>query len=228
MGARARILVAQLLLIALTSSGCAAARSVPPTAGLRSATALPGVVVVDHEPAPVPGYDRSCGAGRGCVFGPAWSDDVTVRLGHNGCDTRNDLLREALVEVRTKPGTHGCLVLSGVLLDPYSGARVPFSREQAGTLEIDHVLPLAVAWNRGAATWSLDRRRDFANDPDELIATTAAANRAKGDRTPAQWLPSTARGRCLLARRFLQVARTWNLVITRAENDAIAHTLATC
>lgn len=36
--------------------------------------------------APKTGYDRD-------LFGQACSDDVTVDSGHNGCDTRNDIVR---------------------------------------------------------------------------------------------------------------------------------------
>lgn len=73
--------------------------------------------------APKTGYDRS-------LFGPAWTDDVTVAGGHNGCDTRNDILRRDLVEVEIKAESNGCTVLSGVLHDPYSGTTAKFQRGQ--------------------------------------------------------------------------------------------------
>ena len=52
------------------------------------------------------GYSRA-------QFGPAWTDDVTVADGHNGCDTRNDILRRDLSSEVIKAGTHGCTVASG-------------------------------------------------------------------------------------------------------------------
>ena len=71
--------------------------------------------------APKTGYERN-------LFGDAWTDDVTVADGHNGCDTRNDILRRDLVNVVLKPGSNGCAVLTGVLNDPYTGTSVEFRR----------------------------------------------------------------------------------------------------
>ncbi|MDO5287162.1 MAG: DUF1524 domain-containing protein [Actinomycetia bacterium] len=170
------------------------------------------------RPQQVGGYDRSCARGRGCSFGPAWSDDVTVAGGHNGCDTRSDMLREQLSEVQL---AGRCKVRSGVLTDPYTG-RV--QRVTAQQVEIDHVYPLSAAWHAGAAGWDEQRRRDFANDPRNLLVTMAAVNRAKSDRMPAQWTPESAAGRCRYARQLLTVARAYDLPVSPA--DALALTLA--
>src|SRR5690606_27746738 len=88
---------------------------------------LDGVRVVQARPS-VAGYDRDCRRGAGCVFGPAWSDDVDVDGGHNGCDTRNDVLRRDLTDVALEPGTRRCVVLTGMLADPYTGGQVAFDR----------------------------------------------------------------------------------------------------
>jgi len=87
--------------------------------------------------APKTGYSRD-------AFGQAWSDDVSVDGGHNGCDTRNDILRRDLTGITVKPGTHGCTVLSGVLEDPYTGMRIDFTRGRGTSREvqIDHVVAL--------------------------------------------------------------------------------------
>ncbi|MBY4576322.1 deoxyribonuclease, partial [Gordonia paraffinivorans] len=69
------------------------------------------------------GYDRA-------LFGQQWSDDVNVEGGHNGCDTRNDILRRDLTDITVKPGTRGCVVLSGTLHDAYTGKTIPFVRGQ--------------------------------------------------------------------------------------------------
>ena len=85
-------------------------------------------------------------------FGQAWSDDVTVAFGHNGCDTRNDILRRDLRNTTLKAGTNGCVVLTGSFTEPYSGRAVSFTRG-AGTsslVQIDHVVALADAWQSGA------------------------------------------------------------------------------
>ena len=77
-------------------------------------------LTVVRQRSTVPGYDRSCKAGHACVFGPAWTDDVDVRDGRNGCDQRSDVLRESLEQIQLKPGTNGCIVASGILRDPYT------------------------------------------------------------------------------------------------------------
>ncbi len=125
---------------------------------------------------PLTGYDRE-------AFGPAWAD-----ADRNGCDTRNDVLRRDLSDVVLKPGTRGCVVLSGRLTDPYTGAQVPHVRG-GGAVEIDHVVALADAWQKGAAGWTAERRLAFANDPLELQAVATPVNRAKGGGDAATWVP---------------------------------------
>lgn len=207
--------------VALLIGGCSAGE---PT----SVSTLDGITVVSDEPAGTSGYDRACGTGHGCVFGPAWSDDVSVRLGHNGCDTRNDILREQLSDPAFKPGTHGCVVISGTLLDSYTGQTVSFTKAMASQVQIDHIYPLALAWNRGAADWSAEHRRDFANDPDNLTATIGSANQSKSDKSPAQWLPSYQPGRCAYAASFIKLARKYQLPITAADARALNDTTAAC
>jgi len=175
------------------------------------------------------GYQRGCGSGEACVFGPAWSDDHDGPDGHDGCDTRNDVLAAQLTEVRFRPGTRDCVVVAGVLIDPYTGERVEFTKEQARRVQIDHVYPLAAAWDLGASAWAPDRRVRFANDTaTNLLATTAAANQAKRDATPAGWLPPRAENHCFYAGKYLTVAVTYDLPVTAADN-AVLHDIArTC
>ncbi|MBK8447796.1 MAG: HNH endonuclease [Micropruina sp.] len=174
-------------------------------------------VVPDSSIVTVPGYERGCKPEQGCVFGPAWSDDVAVAGGRNGCDTRNDLLGQTLDNVQHRPGTRNCVVISGDFVDPYSGRRVRFTKQDAAQVHVDHVFALAAAWNRGAAAWTPQRRRDFANDPLNLVVTTASANQSKGDRPPARWLPEAAAGRCLFVSRFVEVAQRYQLPITAGD-----------
>ena len=68
---------------------------------------------------PVKGWDRNTDFAR-YRFGEAWSDDVNVEFGHNGCNTRDDILRRDLADLVVRPGT--CYAQSGVLHDPYTGA----------------------------------------------------------------------------------------------------------
>jgi hypothetical protein len=125
----------------------------PPSSVRTVVARLEQLPVVPERPRPG-GFDRSCQAGHGCVFGPAWSDDVDVDGGRNGCSTRNDVLRRDLRSIATKPGTGGCVVVAGTLRDPYTGQVVPFTKAEAGAVNIDHVLPLAAAWDLGAASWT--------------------------------------------------------------------------
>jgi hypothetical protein len=175
--------------------------------------------------APKTGYDRS-------LFGPAWTDDVTVADGHNGCDTRNDILRRDLVDVdvEIKPGSNGCTVLAGVLHDPYSGTTVEFHRgwDTSSLVQIDHVVALSDAWQKGTQQWDAAKRRNFANDPINLQATTLSMNEQKRDGDAATWLPPNKSYRCTYVSRIVDVKATYGLWVTQAERDAIAGILTNC
>lgn len=170
--------------------------------------------------APKAGYERS-------QFGQAWSDDVTVAGGHNGCDTRNDILRRDLVNIDVKPGTRGCVVLAGTLNDPYTGAAIAFQRGQgtSSAVQIDHIVALADAWQKGAQSWDAATRRNFANDPLNLQAVDGPSNQQKGAGDAATWLPANKAYRCTYVSRIVEVKATYNLSVTQAEHDAIARIL---
>lgn len=173
--------------------------------------------------APMTGYTRA-------QFGQAWSDDVTVALGHNGCDTRNDILRRDLHNTALKAGTHGCVVLTGSFTEPYSGRAVSFTRG-AGTsslVQIDHVVALADAWQSGAQQWSADSRRNYANDPLVLLAADGHLNQQKGAANAASWLPPNKSFRCTYVARQVAIKAKYHLWVTAPERDAIARVLNTC
>lgn len=186
---------------------------------------LAQVQVVDHR-STASGYDRDCGPQHSCSFGPAWTDDVTVPGGHNGCDTRNDVLARDLSAIELRPGTRDCVVIAGTLTDPYTGQQITFTKGKAYEVGIDHLYPLARAWDLGAASWSPEQRRNFANDPINLIAVSGSANSSKQDKGPGEWLPVNATYRCEYAAGYLQVAIAYQLPITAADHAA-ASTLAT-
>ncbi len=171
--------------------------------------------------APKTGYDRA-------LFGQAWSDDVTVAGGHNGCDTRNDILRRDLSDAELKPGTNGCVVLRGVLTDPYTGSVIDFQRGRgtSAQVQIDHVVALSDAWQKGAQQWDGATRRNFANDPVNLQATSGPINEQKGDGDAATWLPPNKVYRCTYVSRIVSVKAEYGLWVTQAEHDAIARVLA--
>ena len=91
-----------------------------------------------------PGYQRGCSVGQACSFGPAGTDGTSAPGGHNGCDTRNDILRTQLVDVAYRAGSR-CVVVAGVLHDPYTGRTIHFARAHASAVQIDHIVPLALA-----------------------------------------------------------------------------------
>lgn len=190
-------------------------------------TMLDHVPTVATRPNPA-GYERDCGRGHGCVFGPAWTDDHHGTGGHNGCDTRNDILAKQLTEVVFRPGSKQCVVTSGVLRDPYTGALIHFTKADASAVQIDHIFPLSLAWDMGANNWSKERRVDFANDQENLLAVDGPTNMSKGDSGPAEWLPINARYRCTYVKRFLELALGYQLPITRADAASVRVTATHC
>jgi len=168
--------------------------------------------------APKTGYDRA-------LFGQAWAD-----VNRNGCDTRNDVLRRDLVAFVLKAATHGCVVLSGTLHDPYTGTTIAFVRGQVSStaVQIDHVVALSDAWQKGAQGLSAETRRTFANDSLNLLAVDGPTNQRKGDGDAATWLPANKPYRCSYAARQVAVKMRYGLWVTSAERDALARVLATC
>ena len=183
------------------------------------ASLLSAVHVVSVAPQH-PGYDRSCRRGHGCVFGPAWSDDTAAPDAHDGCDTRNNVLAEQLSNPEFKPGTRRCVVISGVLNDPYTGRMIAFTKAATSLVQIDHVYPLSRAWNFGAWTWTAQQRATFANDTEvNLLAVDAASNQAKSDSGLSEWMPTNPAWRCRYAVKYLTVASRYKLAITAADRD---------
>lgn len=176
---------------------------------------------------PVKGWDRTQDFQR-WRFGQAWSDDVNVEFGHNGCNTRDDILRRDLTNLVVRPGT--CFAQSGVLRDPYTGAVIDFVRgpETSNAVEIDHVVSLADAWYTGARTWDPQRRLDFANDPRNLLAVSPKANFDKAFRDAASWLPADAAFRCDFVARQVDVKTTYGLWVSAKEKQAMGDVLARC
>jgi hypothetical protein len=178
------------------------------------------------ETIPVKGWAPKTGYWRD-QFGQPWTDDVDVEGGHNGCDTRNDILRRDLSNVVT---ASNCKVLSGVLHDPYGGKDVRFSREE-GTdvlVQIDRVVPLLNAWQTGAQQWDQPKRVQLANDPLDLLAVSGKANRKKNADDVATWLPSNKDFRCDYVTRVVEVKAKYGLWMTQAEHDAASRILTKC
>ena len=161
------------------------------------------------------GYDRD-------QFGQRWLD-----VDRNGCDTRNDILARDLTDA-TKSGP--CKVLTGILADPFTATTINFVRGQdtSADVQIDHVVALSDAWQKGAQQLTADQRASFANDPLNLLAVDGPANLQKGDGDAATWLPKNKAFRCEYVARQVSVKATYGLWVTPAERDAIARILGDC
>ncbi len=211
-----KTLAASAVLIGLLVPAPAAADAPPDTLATLDSLEIKGR-------APKTGYERE-------LFGDRWTDDVWVEFGHNGCDTRNDILRRDLIDIVIKPDTNGCAVLSGVLNDPYTGTTVDFLRgpNTSADVQIDHVVALSDAWQKGAQQWDEITRRNFANDPLNLQTTIGWVNQEKGDGDAATWLPPDNSYRCTFVTRIVDVKAAYRLWVTQAEHDAIARVLEQC
>ncbi|WP_240167893.1 HNH endonuclease family protein [Streptomyces noursei] len=120
------------------------------------------------------GYDRVKN------FGAAWTDNTSAPGGHNHCDTRDDILKRDLKDVKFE-GTSKCLVASGTVADPYTGKNIAFQRgPKSSAVQIDHLVALSDAWQTGAQQLLQDH-----NDPLNLVAADGPANMGKGDKDAA-------------------------------------------
>lgn len=164
---------------------------------------------------PKTGYSRD-------QFGSAWTDDNDAGLfSHNGCDTRNDILRRDLTAIEVRPKTKDCVIVAGKLADPYTGKDYTFVKAEAAKLQVDHVVPLSLAWQMGAARWDTAKRTAFANDPLNLVLTDGPTNGSKSDSSIASWLPPSKTVRCMYAVRIAQVSLRYDLPATPADKDAM-------
>ncbi|MGW2275749.1 HNH endonuclease family protein [Streptomyces yangpuensis] len=143
----------------------------------------------------------------------------------DGCNTRAEvLLAEAVVYPEIGPG---CTLTGGVWWSYYDEREVT----PAGALDIDHMVPLAEAWDSGASGWTAARREAYANDQGQaasLVAVTARSNRAKADRDPAEWLPPSADALCRYGAEWTATKLRWGLAVDEAERDRLLDIAAGC
>jgi hypothetical protein len=173
--------------------------------------------------APKTGYDRD-------EFGPAWTDNVNVPGGHNGCDTRNDILRRDLVGETFTDGAKRCIVKAGLLHDKYSGLDIQFVRGPGTSSKVqgDHIVAESNAWQTGAQLLTKERRTEFANDPLNLQAVDGPLNQQKSDADAATWLPPNKAYRCTYVARQIAVKTKYALWVTPAEKTAMRGVLDAC
>lgn len=217
------------LLVAYQTLGSSAAKRAEVAARADVPTVQPGADVlagVGVLPERVHRYDY-----RRPAFGDAWDDDNDAPLGHNGCDTRDDILNRDLVD-KTYVSTKRCpdAVATGTLHDPYTNTTIAFQRgpKVGEAVQIDHIVPLAYAWDMGAYNWPPPERRRFANDPANLLAVEGRANQDKGDSPPGQWMPPNTAFACQYAMQFITVLRGYQLPVDQTSSDVLRKAAATC
>ncbi len=164
--------------------------------------------------APKTGYERE-------KFSNGWG-----RI--NGCDLRNLILHRDLKS--KKLSNNNCKIYSGLLKDLYSGREIRFKRgmKTSENVQIDHIVAVSDAWQKGAQQLTYEQRNDFYNDPENLIAVSKEENQQKGDSDAASWLPSNKSFRCSYVARQIKIKYKYNLWVTQAEKQAIKTQLEKC
>ena len=141
----------------------------------------------------IPAYDRG-------LFG-SWKDF------DNDCqNTRHELLQTLSLDEFTLTD-NTCRVLTGLWLDPYTNIYFSASSE----LDIDHLVPLKYAWNRGAYNWPKSKRVKFSNDESNLFAVKKSVNRQKSAMGPAMWLPPSDNFKCEYIKLFQRIITKYDL-----------------
>ena len=103
--------------------------------------------------------------------------------------------------------------MGGLPLDPYTD-KIFFESQQ---LDIDHLVPLKYGWDRGAHSWTFQKRVQFSNDPANLFAVQKSVNRQKSAYGPAEWLPPSIDFRCQYILRFQRIVKKYTLNQNAAE-----------
>jgi hypothetical protein len=192
--------------VALFNSPTASAALPTPVSAATARTYLASLTVATENRT---GYSRD-------LF-PTW---ITIS---GTCNTREYILKRDGTNVVTNSA---CTATSGSWYSPYDGA----TWTAASDLDIDHVVPLAEAWDSGASGWTTSERQAFANDitRPQLIAVTDNVNQSKGDDDPAEWMPSVTSYRCTYVRAWVQVKYYYDLSVDSAEKSALTSYLANC
>ncbi|MFJ7416751.1 HNH endonuclease family protein [Streptomyces sp. NPDC098077] len=136
----------------------------------------------------------------------------------DGCNTRAEvLISEAVVAPTVEAG---CKLTGGKWLSYYDGQEVT----SAGSLDIDHMVPLAESWDSGASAWTAARREAYANDQGahvSLVAVTARSNRQKSDQDPADWMPPSPDAECRYVAEWVSTKLRWQLTADDRELEAL-------
>jgi hypothetical protein len=143
----------------------------------------------------------------------------------NGCDSRKAvIISEAIVKPVVEKG---CVIKGGEWLSIYDNVKVT----EAGKLDVDHMVPLAEAWDSGASAWDAAKKEMYANDqtdPRHLIAVTGGSNRSKSDQDPAEWMPTNKAYTCEYIANWISIKVRWSLTIDSKEKAALEANLKGC
>ncbi|MFD9807674.1 HNH endonuclease family protein [[Kitasatospora] papulosa] len=143
----------------------------------------------------------------------------------DGCDTRREVILSEAVDAPAVAA--GCKLTGGSWRSAYDGLVV----NDAARLDVDHFVPLAEVFDSEQTPWSAERREAYANDqgsPDTLIAVSAASNRSKSDKDPAEWMPTEASYHCTYAATWVATKLRWNLAVDEDERQALLGTAEDC
>lgn len=144
----------------------------------------------------------------------------------DGCITRYDVLERDLLEGKTD--STACKIKSGTFFDYYNGSIIEYNKAvSGGGVDIDHIVAKEDAWNSGGFNWSAEEWRAYINDEDLLIATSASANRQKGGKNAAEWLPQNAGFHCRYAVMQIQIKYKYQLSVATDEKVTLRNILNT-
>lgn len=145
----------------------------------------------------------------------------------DGCNLRQRIIKR---EVGDSARLDGCDVIAGTFVEAYTGETRTYNSkaEFSKNIQIDHIVALSDAWQKGAQQLSADERYQLATDPLNLIAADASANQQKSDGDAATWLPKNKPFRCAYVARQISVKKKYSLWVTQAEHDAMKNILSTC
>jgi hypothetical protein len=141
----------------------------------------------------------------------------------DGCSTR----QRVLIDERQEGQVSRCGVVDGEWLSFYDGKDITNPRQ----LDIDHMVPLAEAWDSGASSWTTEQRTEYANDlgyDDALVAVSATSNRSKADQDPAEWKPPDEDSWCRYATAWTTQKIRWKLTADDSEVEALREMFQTC
>lgn len=132
-------------------------------------------------------------------------------------NTRSEILQHDNVGILKYKRNKPCNVSWGKWFCPYTGKILL----KASDVDIDHIVPLSHAHTHGGAAWSREKKREFANDPLNLISVEDHINQAKGDKGPDEWKPPRREFWEEYARRWRAVKVKYGLVIDPTEDAAL-------